>query len=72
MKTDLAAKIHKAMYGKSDKANSGDNQNPDFQAGFARGMQTDKKDSLIELVPVEWRRRGEPDVDTPEWEQFKE
>ena len=37
---DSCEKIHQQQYGKSDKANAACNQNPDFQEGYAWGIET--------------------------------
>lgn len=72
IKTDLAAKIHRGIYGKCDKANSPDNSNPDFKAGYTAGMDSPRKSSGLDLLTPEWERRGCPEQDTAEFEKFRE
>lgn len=37
---DKCGEIHRQQYGRSDKANACDNQNADFQEGYAWGIET--------------------------------
>lgn len=71
IKTDLAAKIHKGIYGKCDKANSADNSNADFQAGFKAGMEH-PSEGVTDLIPPEWKRRGFPEPETEAFDKFRE
>jgi hypothetical protein len=40
MKEDHCGNVHRQYYGRSDKANAWENQNADFQAGYAWGIET--------------------------------
>jgi hypothetical protein len=40
MKEDHCGNIHRQLHGRSDKANAIDNQNADFQEGYAWGRET--------------------------------
>lgn len=64
---DIAAAIHRGLYGKSDKANSSENQGEEFQTGFAIG-----KENEPDCITSEYFRRGEPLPDTDEYHRFEE
>ncbi len=52
---DIAESLHRAMYGKTGNVNAAENDNPEFQAGYAVGM---KADAGRELIEPEFIRRG--------------
>lgn len=68
MKRDIAALMHKGIYGKSDKANSPENQTEEFQRGYADGLTDTETDVLIER---EWTRIGQPTHEIPTFREYK-
>ena len=38
MNDDIAGEVHRKFYGKSDKINAHENQNPELQVGYSAGM----------------------------------
>ena len=58
MNEDHCGKIHKEKYGKSDKANASENQNADFQEGYAWGIETFAYHSIT-VLKAEIEFRGE-------------
>ena len=62
---DVAAGIHRGLYGKdkSDKANNPQNRNPHFQAGYKVGTDERVRFDLWDErhpITVEWKRIGSP------------
>lgn len=65
---DIAAMIHKATYGHSDKANAPENQSKEFQEGYAAGLTDVKTD---ELILQAWIRFGKLGYETPLFREYK-
>lgn len=58
MSVDLAERIALGIYGKTDRANSPENANPDFQAGYQTGSESPLRP--MDLITREFNRRGQP------------
>ena len=56
--TDHCGNIHWNHYGKSDKVNAFDNQNADFQEGYAWGVETYAYDAQVVLKTAEGAADG--------------
>lgn len=56
---DFPERFALSLYGKTDKANASENDNPDFKAGYQRGLGTDE--SGIDAISDEWQKRGQPE-----------
>lgn len=69
--SDLAEKLHRALWGRSGRANAPGNQSEDFQAGFDAADERDDP-ALGGQLTDEWNRRGQPEQFTPEWRRFSE
>jgi hypothetical protein len=65
---DIAAMIHKAAYGHSDKANAPENQTEEFKRGYADGLTETETDELIER---EWTRIGQPSHEIQSFREYK-
>ena len=62
MNEDYPGKIHRQQYGRSDKANAPENQNADWQEGYAWGIETFAYDPTLILqaeLKTPWRVRAD-------------
>lgn len=70
--SDLSAKIHRGIFGKSDDPTAAENQNKDFLDGYDAG-EASARDGLDAENQETWRmelqRRGGNECD---WERFRE
>lgn len=71
MKGDLAALIHRGIYGKSDKLNSVD-ATEDFKEGHKFGSEFPLNGNIFDAFTDEWRKRGEPLPGTESYECLQE
>lgn len=67
---DLAQLIHKGIYGKSDKANSPENQTEEFQRGFKFAMDNDEMES-DQMIMQGWLMFGRLGYETSEFREWK-
>ena len=51
---DTAGRVNRKRYGRSDKANARENRNPEFQEGYAKGIESLAYDPLGLL---QWKGR---------------
>lgn len=58
MKETIGEKLSRIFHGKSDRANARENQNEDFQSGFAFGR--DFNGDRMKAITSEWIKRGKP------------
>lgn len=56
---DFLERLAISLYGKTDKVNAAENDNPDFLAGFDIGMSEDSKST--DAITREWVGRGQPE-----------
>lgn len=66
---DIAATIHRAIYGHSDKANAPENRTAEWRAGYDVGCAPGIDTS--EVIEAEWRARGTPTTG-PSLQSFRE
>lgn len=71
MSQDFPERLARSVYGKTDKANAAENNNPDFQAGYRVGK--DSTGLTSDYILHEWQQRGEPEgEDNPALIAFRE
>jgi hypothetical protein len=62
LREDTAARVHREKYGKSDKRNAPENQNPEFQDGYRTGVDSLGFDAR-KVIEEEFLLRVEVDDD---------
>jgi hypothetical protein len=70
MREDHCGNVHRKYYGKSDKANAPENQNADFQSGYAWGIETFAYDA-DKALKAEIELRGEFKLTVNGFDEFK-
>ncbi len=58
---DFPERFALSIYGKTDKANASENNNPDFQAGYKRGLMPEAETNGIDAIREEWEKRFQPE-----------